>query len=144
MEKGTHMDKEELFEVFGDFDPADYQQEAEERWGDTEAYKESARRHAKMTKDEWKAMKAESDALEAALATAMAEGRSPEDVAVQELVERHRLSIERWYPCSPETHANLGEMYVADARFMKHYDDVRPGLAMFLRDAIRAAADSAE
>jgi DNA-binding transcriptional MerR regulator len=144
MKKGTHMDKEEMFEVFGDFDPADYQQKAEEHWGDTEAYQESARRYAKMTKDDLKAMKAETDQLEAALATAMAEGRSLEDAAVQELVERHRLGIENWYPCSPEMHANLGEMYVADARFTKHYDDVRPGLAIFLRDAIRVAADGAE
>ena len=35
---------------------------------------------------------------------------------------------------------NLGEMYVADPRFAATYDRVRPGLAVFLRDAIRIRA----
>ncbi|SKZ46169.1 MerR family transcriptional regulator [Mycobacteroides abscessus subsp. abscessus] len=36
---------------------------------------------------------------------------------------------------------SLGDMYVADPRFAKHYDDVAPGLAVFLRDVIRANAE---
>jgi hypothetical protein len=41
-------------------------------------------------------------------------------------------------------HRNLGEMYVADERFAKTYNDVAPGLAVWLRDAINANADRAE
>jgi hypothetical protein len=37
-------------------------------------------------------------------------------------------------------HTCLGEMYVADERFTAFYDAVRPGLAVFLRDAIIANA----
>ena len=40
-------------------------------------------------------------------------------------------------------HRNLGEMYVADERFAKTYNDVAPGLAVWLRDAIVANADRA-
>ncbi|MHB1477491.1 MAG: MerR family transcriptional regulator, partial [Coriobacteriia bacterium] len=44
---GVRMTKEEMFEVFGDFDPAEYEEEVQERWGQSDAYKESARRTAK-------------------------------------------------------------------------------------------------
>jgi MerR family transcriptional regulator, thiopeptide resistance regulator len=36
--------------------------------------------------------------------------------------------------------AELGEMYVADQRFAATYERIRPGLAAFLRDAIRVRA----
>ena len=34
-------------------------------------------------------------------------------------------------------------MYVADERFTKTYDQVKPGLAAYLREAIHANADRA-
>jgi MerR family transcriptional regulator, thiopeptide resistance regulator len=56
-------------------------------------------------------------------------------------VDRHREQIDRWfYPCSIEMQVNLGEMYVADPRFAATYERVKPGLATFLRDAIRGRA----
>jgi len=77
----------------------------------------------------------------AALGERLAAGAQPGDADVQVLVDRHRAHIDRWfYPCSIEMQANLGEMYVADPRFAATYDKVQPGLAMFLRDAIRVRA----
>jgi hypothetical protein len=35
-------------------------------------------------------------------------------------------------------------MYVADARFAQRYEDIAPGLAQFVRDAIHANADRTE
>jgi len=50
--------------------------------------------------------------------------------------EEHRLYISRWfYPCSPDMHRGLGEMYVADSRFTENLDKVKPGLAQYWRDA---------
>ena len=46
-----------------------------------------------------------------------------------------------FYPCSYEMHVGLAGMYLADPRFTKTYDDVRPGLARYVRDAIHANAD---
>ena len=40
--KGTTMSNEERFEVFGDFDPSKYEHEVKERWGTSDAYRESA------------------------------------------------------------------------------------------------------
>jgi hypothetical protein len=57
------------------------------------------------------------------------------------VAERHRLMINgRFYPCSHEMHMKLGEMYVADPRFTANYEKVHPGLAQYMRDAIRANA----
>src|SRR5215467_13457228 len=41
---GISLTPEERFEVFGDNDPGRYADEAEQRWGDTDAYRESQRR----------------------------------------------------------------------------------------------------
>lgn len=56
---GINLTPEERFEVFGDKDPEQHAEEAEERWGGTEAYAESQRRAAGYTKDDWKRMQAE-------------------------------------------------------------------------------------
>lgn len=139
--KGAPMNPSEMFEVFGDFDPAQYESEVQERWGETDAYAESARRTSRYTKEDWKTIKAEGGALTAELAGRLAAGVSPSDADVQALVDRHRAHIDRWfYPCSIEMQANLGEMYVADPRFAATYERVQPGLATFLRDAIRVRA----
>ncbi len=74
MEEGIPMERGDLFEVFGDFDPTEHEAETEKRWGDTEAYKESARRTRRYTKDDWARFKAESDAVNEAIATLMDEG----------------------------------------------------------------------
>lgn len=135
--KGTPMNKEDMFEVFGDFDPAEHEEEARERWGDTDAYAESARRTKRYTKDDWLRIKQEGAAVVEGLVARMDAGAGPDDPEVQALVEEHRMQIDRnFYPCSKEMHAGLGRMYVADPRFAKTYDDARPGLAQFLCDAI--------
>ena len=68
------MDHKELFDGF---DPAEYEEEAKERWGDTDAYKESARRTKRYGPEDWKALKAENDEIMSALAELLAAGASP-------------------------------------------------------------------
>lgn len=143
-EKGIAMDDKDMFEVFGDFDPKAYKDEARERWGETDAYKESARRTKAFTKNDWKRVKAEQDGVVEDFAEAFRSGARPGDPAVQEIVERHRKSIENFYACSRQMHANLGRMYVADPRFEKYYEDRAEGLAQFVCDAIVYAAEHGE
>ena len=141
LSKGRAMDDTELFEVFGDFDPKQYDAEVKERWGDSDAYKESYKRTARYTKDDWKQIKVEGDEVTRGLADRLLAGASPSDADVQALVDRHREQIDRWfYPCSIEIQVNLGDMYVADPRFSATYDRYALGLARFLRDAIRVRA----
>jgi DNA-binding transcriptional MerR regulator len=141
MDEGIPMERDDMFEVFGDFDPAEYEDEVKERWGETEAHQKSARRTRRYTKEDWARFKAESEAVNGALATLMDEGVAPEDPRTMDAAERHRLLIDTWfYPCSHEMHGQLGRMYVADARFTATYEKIRPGMAAYLRDAITANA----
>lgn len=139
--KGTQMSTDEMFGAFGDFDPAEYEDEVQERWGDTDAYKESARRTARYTKADWERFKAESEASTLALAEALDAGIPADDPRAMDAAERARLLIDTWfYPCSREMHLALGDMYIADPRFTATYEKIRPGLARYVRDAIAANA----
>jgi DNA-binding transcriptional MerR regulator len=138
-QKGIAMDEKDMFEVFGDFHPGQYQAEAHERWGDSDAYKESSRRTSRYSKEDWKRIRAQQEAVEAGFAEAMKAGKPADGPEALALAERARLAIDTaFYPCSRTMHANLGRMYVADPRFAKHYEDRAPGLARYVCDAILA------
>jgi MerR family transcriptional regulator, thiopeptide resistance regulator len=140
LEKGTAMQGDDVKQMFEGFRPEDHAAEVEARWGQTAAYQESARRTKRYGKAEWDEIRRDREAIYEALAAQLQQGAAPSDPAVQRGVEAHRLHIDRWfYPCSKEVHAGLGEMYVADARFTANLDKVAPGLAAFLRDAIKAS-----
>jgi DNA-binding transcriptional MerR regulator len=141
LEGENTMDTNDMFDGFDEFEHAKYADEARERWGETEAYQESARRTKRYSKDDWTRMKAEMDAITQGIAQLMQAGRRVDDSEVTGLAEQHRLHIDRWfYPCSHEFHVALGEMYVADARFTETYEKVGTGLAQYFRDAIVANA----
>ncbi|WP_159771107.1 MerR family transcriptional regulator [Streptomyces sp. HM190] len=138
---GINLTPEERFEVFGDKDPEQYAEEAEQRWGGTDAYAESQRRAGSYTKDDWKRMQAEVAAWGERYDALMAAGEPATGEAAMDLAEEHRLHICRWfYDCPYDMHRSLAEMYVADERFKAYYDSVRPGLAEHLREAIAANA----
>ncbi|WP_411103374.1 MerR family transcriptional regulator [Streptomyces sp. cmx-4-9] len=138
---GIDLTPEERFEVFGEQDPGRYAQEAEERWGTTDAYAESKRRTASYTKEDWKRMQDESADWGRRYVELLEAGEPAEGERAMDLAEEHRLHIEGWfYACSHEFHTCLGDMYVADERFTAFYDAMRPGFAAHLRDAITANA----
>jgi DNA-binding transcriptional MerR regulator len=138
---GISLTPEERLEVFGDFDPDAHTAEAEERWGENDAFRESQRRTARYTKSDWQRMKEESAAPIGALTAAMRAGAPADSSEAMDGAEAHRQHISRWfYDCTYEIHAGLGEMYVADPRFTATYEKVAPGLAAYLRDAIVANA----
>jgi DNA-binding transcriptional MerR regulator len=133
--------EKEMFEMFGKFDPEQYEDEARKRWGHTAAYAEAGRRTKAYGKAQWEAIKAEAEEITRLFSASLERGIPPEEAAVLDLAERHRQHIDRWfYPCTPEMHANLGRMYVTDERFAANYEKVRPGLAAYIRDAIAANA----
>jgi DNA-binding transcriptional MerR regulator len=140
LEKGQTMQPIDVTKMFEGFDQSGYAEEAEQRWGQTEAFQESARRTATYGTAEWAEIRTESEAIYAQLATLMQQGAAASDAAVQAGVQAHRAHLERWfYPCSRKMHHGLGEMYVADPRFQANLDKVAPGFAQFLRDAIAAS-----
>jgi DNA-binding transcriptional MerR regulator len=52
-----HGDEQEEETMFDGFDPSQYEDEARKRWGDTDAYKESARRAASYREEQWREIK---------------------------------------------------------------------------------------
>jgi len=137
MTKGIPMQPDDVKSIFDGFDPSKYEEEAEQRWGTTDAFRESKKRTQTYGKAEWEEIKRESDAIYRKLVALMATAVT--DPAVQAAVEEHRAHITRWfYPCSREIHRGLGEMYIADPRFTANLDAYAPGFAQFLRDAFCA------
>jgi DNA-binding transcriptional MerR regulator len=142
LEKGEAMSETTMFEGFGEFDHAKYADEAEERWGDTDAYRESARRTKKYGKAEWAAIKEEGEGIMERFAALMESGANATAPEARALAEEHRRHIDRWfYPCPPRMHAGLADMYQADARFAESFEKHAAGLTGFVSDAIRANAD---
>jgi MerR family transcriptional regulator, thiopeptide resistance regulator len=138
--QGIQLTAEEQIEIFGTtVFSEEYADEAEERWGETDAWKQSQQRVSRFSKEDWIAIKAEGDALLEALAQAKRGGVEPGSAEANELAARHRASIERFYECGDDMHSGLVEMYLADERFTRYYDDVEPGLAQFVHDIVVAS-----
>lgn len=136
---GTPMDLKQLFDGF---DPAAYEAETQARWGDTDAYRESAKRTKRYGPDDWRRIKDEQATIYADAARALQAGRAPDSAEAMDVAERHRRSIERWfYPCSTAMHANLADLWEADARFAASIDRYAAGLTPFLAAAVRANAE---
>jgi len=118
-----------------------YAREAKQRWGETDAYKESERRTAKYSKDDFEnASKAQERAI-GLFIEAMDANLSSESTEAIAAAEAHRTAISDWYyECSKEMQVGLAQMYLADARFTDFYESRGVGLAQFVHDSIVASA----
>jgi MerR family transcriptional regulator, thiopeptide resistance regulator len=138
---GISLTPEERFEIFGDGFSEEYQAEAEERWGDTDAWAQSQRRTSAYTKEDWLRIKAEADDVNARFTEAMRAGAAADSDRAMDVAEEHRQHISRWfYDCPPPVHAGLGRMYVEDERFTATYEQIAPGLAQYVSTAVQANA----
>jgi DNA-binding transcriptional MerR regulator len=143
LERGTVMTDQERFAGFDEATLEEYRREARQRWGQSDAFKESERRTAGYSKADWDAIKAEGE--EITLAIAALTDRDPADAEVQRWIARHHGQIDaRFYTCPPAIYRALGDGYVDDPRFTAFYERVKPGLARFMRDAMHVYADRLE
>jgi DNA-binding transcriptional MerR regulator len=137
-ENGTDPEETTMFEGF---DHECYEAEARDRWGHTDAFAESTRRAAQYDESDWRTIRAEGDEIISAFARLLKDGVPATGEEARAAAERHRQHISQWfYPCSPDMHRALGEMYLADERFTRTYEQVATGLARYVRDAISASA----
>ena len=123
------------FHAFDEKELASYREEARERWGGTEAYRESEARAAQRDENACAQELMECFAALGALRTLPAD-----DPAVQEAVAALRDCISaHYYPCTDEILAGLGQMYTADPRFRENIDAAGgEGTAEFAGRAIAA------
>jgi len=143
MEEGIPMTKEESSKMFGElfdgFDPADYEDEARERWGETDAYKQSMARTKRYTKSDWETIKAEGDANTKAFIALIEAGVPADSPEAMALAEEHRVHLSKWFYDLPvEFYANMASIWVNDPRFTKNIDKPKPGLAAYKYAAVVA------
>ena len=139
-EHGLLLSPAEQAETFGPGWNARWPAEARERYGDTPEWRQYAERSASRTADDWRAVASATAAFDQALADAMDAGVEPGSDAANVLVERHREVFAAYFPITRQMQVVLGRMYEADPSYAEHYDEVRPGLAAWVRRIIDASA----
>ncbi len=141
---GISLTPDEKFELFGP-DWSDHEVEAEQRWGDTEEWRESQRRTATYGPAQWRQLKVDGEEIEQGFVRLQAAGEPATGAAAVELAETYRQYMTTWfYEVTPHLHRCLGQLYVGDARFAAHYDELAPGLSGYVSEAIIANADRLE
>ena len=145
----TFIDRQLKGETIMDFEAFDmtkeeqlkeaYRQEAQERYGQTKEYQESARREKGRTPKDTDQINALANEIFARFGAAAKEGVKPGDARANALVREWQDHITKYhYPCTDEILSSLAELYVGDERFQKNLDHFGAGTAQFMHDAIKA------
>jgi DNA-binding transcriptional MerR regulator len=138
---GIQLTPEEQRELFGEGYQEEYQQEAQERWGDTEAWRQSQERTSRYTKADWETIKAAADDVNARFVAALRAGEPADGERAMDAAEAHRRHMTQWFfDCPAAMHACISDTYVSDPRFTRTYEEIAPGLAQYVRDAAHANA----
>lgn len=111
-----------------------YKAEAEERWGESAAYKEYAEKTKSYSKDKWNNIAAGMEDIFAEFAACMKNGGDA--LCLVEKLQKHISA--NYYTCTNEILSGLGKMYVADERFRNNIDKHAEGTAEFVSKAIEA------
>jgi len=134
------MSDKQKFEGFKqqliDDNEAKYGEEIRAKYGNEQVDKSNAKLK-NMSKEQYEEVERLAADVHAALAIAFETGDPASDPA-RKAVELHRRWLSYyWDSYSKEAHAGLAQMYVDDERFKAYYDKDQPGVAEFLRDAVR-------
>lgn len=114
-----------------------YAEEVRQRWGDSEAFRQSEEKAKQYSSSDWKEIQEQMNQIFLEFSRHM--HQPPSDPQVQQLVKQWQDFItRRFYDCSKEMLLGLGEMYVHDERFRSNIDQTADGLAEFISTAIRA------
>ena len=116
-----------------------FESEVHERWGDTDAYRQSKAKTSKYSKEDFEAAKVDQEAATELFVYAFGNSLPIDSPKAQEAVRAHRDAITKWfYDCSIDMQKNLALMYIQDPRFKEYYDGRVRGLAQYVHDAVMA------
>jgi DNA-binding transcriptional MerR regulator len=119
---------------------AKYQEEARERWGGTDAWKQSQEKAASYGKADWARISQETKGVFEGFAKLNQAGAAADSPEAAALVRQWQAVITRnFYDCTDEILLGLAAMYEADERFARNIDKSGPGTAAFMTAAIRKA-----
>lgn len=137
---GMRLTPEEQVAIFGDdWQPA-WVDEAEERWGNSPQWAQYAERAVDRTAADWSEIAAETEAFNTDLADAKRTGVDPGSDPANELAERHRTLMSRYFDCTHSMQVCLGRRFIEEPGYAEYYDKLEPGLTVWFRDAIFANA----
>lgn len=147
VERGIEMSKDKMFKAFdmGEIEQHQkkYAEETKQKYGHTDAYRESMEKTLKYTKNDWSNIMQRASEIYNEIALLM--DRSPDDEDVQRAVGKWRQHItDNFYYCTIDIFRGLGELYVADERFKENIDKIKAGLAEFLSAAIKIYCERAK
>ena len=115
-----------------------YEDEAKQHWGGTDAYKESQAKTAGYSKEKWNDVLAGLNGVFAEFAECKNCGESGDSDTAQQLVKKLQNYItSSFYHCTDDILAGLGQMYVCDERFKNNIDSHGEGTAEFVSEAIK-------
>jgi DNA-binding transcriptional MerR regulator len=140
--KQTPMDDKDLYTGFSKQQTEAYAAEAKQRWGNTDAYKQSIGKYEALTPEQKLKMKNDADAFMREIADLV--GQDPKSPAVQSLIAKHFEGLRFFYEPTLEIYRGLGTMYVEDKRFSAYFEKYHPDLHVFMRDAMHAFCDAKE
>ncbi len=115
-----------------------YEDEAKQRWGGTNAYKESQAKTAGYSKGKWNDVHGGMNSIFAEFTECKNCGGSTDGDMAQRLVKKLQDYITaNFYHCTNDILAGLGQMYVCDERFKNNIDSHGEGTAEFVSEAIK-------
>ena len=115
-----------------------YKNEACERWGNTDAYREHEQKTKNYTKEKWAEANDGLMVIFAEFAACNDSGVSADSAEAQTLVAKLQAHIPaNYYTCTDDILAGFGKMYIADERFKKNIDKYGEGTAEFAAEGIR-------
>ena len=117
--------------------PKNFETEACERWGNTDAYREHEQKTKNRSKEKWTEANDGLMAIFAEFGVCKDSGSSASSNEAQSLAAKLQAHITtNYYTCTNEILAGLGKMYVADERFKNNIDKYGKGTAEFASKAI--------
>lgn len=115
-----------------------YEEEAKQRWGDTEAYKEYVEKSKDHSQGNMNQIVEGLNEVFKGFAQVKKEGEEPTGEQAQKFAKELQQYIsDNFYNCTKEILAGLGQMYVMDDRFRNNIDQNGEGTAEFASEAIK-------
>ncbi len=144
MKGEAQMSNADLYKGFSAEKQAEYEAWLVERHGNPmkDDIARSRKARTSMSEAEQGAAMAELRDIETALAEGMKRGVALDSGLADSLIQRHRAWVAAAWgkPCAPQAYAGLADLYLSHPDFVKRYETIAPGFAVWLTDAMKAHA----
>ncbi|MCQ4118485.1 MerR family transcriptional regulator [Rhodococcus tibetensis] len=142
---GVALSPEEQLDIFNTDSFGERLHDVEHRWAESDQNPDLHRRTVAYTKDDWVTIKAEADANIQEFVDAIAADEPATGTVAMQAAENHRAHIARWFfECSHRQHRQVAALYISDPVAAAEWNEMAPGFAQYVHDAILANAAHAD